>query len=108
MPATVRLTYPTALVLLALRAGVRYGFDIIDESGLRSGTVYPILRRLEEAGLVRSEWEAAAPARREGRPPRRYYRLTGAGALSAGEAHARFPRLGQVIQSAGRPTPAFS
>ena len=55
-----RLTRPTALVLIALARGLRHGFDVLDATGLESGTVYPILRRLEDAGLVRSHWEPVA------------------------------------------------
>ena len=90
---SVRITYPTAIVLLAVSRGVRYGFDIMDASGLPSGTVYPILRSLETAGLVKSRWEAVQIARDEGRPPRRYYQLTGAGADALAEALARHPEL---------------
>jgi DNA-binding PadR family transcriptional regulator len=50
----MRLTTPTKLVLLACLQGARYGFDIIDLTALSSGTVYPILRRLEQQGLLRS------------------------------------------------------
>ena len=105
MNPPVRLTYPTALVLLAVREGVRYGFDIIDGTGLRSGTVYPILRRLEDAGLLRSHWERESAALKEGRPPRRYYTLTGAGALVARDASERYPRLIQVAGGLGEPAP---
>ena len=90
MPS-VRLTRPTALVLVALARGVRHGFDLLDATGLPSGTVYPILRRLEGAGLVKSRWEAVQIARDEGRPPRRYYQLTGAGAEALQEALERHP-----------------
>lgn len=89
--ATVRLTRPTALVLVALSRGTRHGFDVLDATGLPSGTVYPILRRLETAGLVKSRWEAVRQARDEGRPPRRYYELTGAGADALREALERHP-----------------
>jgi len=51
-----RLTLPTAMVLMAVSRNYRYGFDISDATGLPSGTVYPVLRRLEEAGLLRSRW----------------------------------------------------
>ncbi len=107
MSAT-RITYPTALVVLAIREGLRYGFDISDRTGLRSGTVYPILRRLEESGLVRSRWESAPIARNEGRPPRRYYELTGAGAAVALEALDRYPRISGILvdDTPGRPSPA--
>ncbi len=105
MASPVRLTYPTALVLLAVREGVCYGFDIIDGTGLRSGTVYPILRRLEDAGLLRSHWERESAALKEGRPPRRYYALTGAGAVMARDAAERYPGLVQVIGGLGEPVP---
>ena len=77
--ADVRLTYATGVVLEALAGGHRYGFDIMDASGLPDGTVYPALRRLERGGLVTSDWEVASAAHAAGRPPRRYYRLTAAG-----------------------------
>src|SRR5437763_17121070 len=96
MPS-VRLTRPTALVLVALARGVRHGFDLLDATGLPSGTVYPILRRLEGAGLVRSRWEAVSIARDEGRPPRRYYQLTGAGAEALREALERHPAIAVAL-----------
>ena len=101
MPA--RLTHPTALVLHAVARGHGYGFDIIDATGLRSGTVYPILRRLEEAGLLRARWESVRKARDEQRPPRRYYEITGAGAEAVGEARRRFPGLAHLLVPAGVP-----
>ncbi len=105
MPTPPRLTYPTAIVLHALAQGLRYGFDIIDASALQSGTVYPILRRLEDTGLVRSRWESARTAHDEQRPPRRYYQLTPDGAESAREAVRRFPALPGTIRGAAAGTP---
>lgn len=102
----VRLTYPTAIVLLAISRGVRHGFDIMDASGLPSGTVYPILRRLEDAGLLRSKWETIGTARDDGRPPRRYYQVTGAGLRVLDEALERFPGLIGTIGRDGKPAPA--
>ena len=99
MPTT-RLTRTTALVLVALARGVRHGFDVLDATGLPSGTVYPILRRLEVAGLVKSRWEAVQIARDEGRPPRRYYELTGAGAEALREALERHPDVRRVLAPA--------
>jgi PadR family transcriptional regulator len=78
----MRVTYPTALVLQALLDGVHHGFDIMDATGLPSGTVYPILRRLD----------ADTVARREQRPPRRYYELSTGGRLFAGQAIAQVRR----------------
>jgi DNA-binding PadR family transcriptional regulator len=90
------MTYATALVLQALQSGHRYGFDIIDATNLRSGTVYPLLRRLEDAGLIRSKWEHVAIARSDNRPPRKYYELTKAADPSVAVARERFPSLSAV------------
>lgn len=87
------LSTATALVVDALARGFRHGFDILDATGLPSGTVYPILRRLEQDGLARSRWEAAKVAHAEQRPPRRYYELTHAGTELVELARARFPML---------------
>ena len=90
----MKLTYPTTLVLHALANGVRHGFDIIDATELPSGTIYPILRRLEREALVSAHWEDAAIAHKEQRPPRRYYELTAAGkaVLETAVARYRVPR----------------
>jgi PadR family transcriptional regulator, regulatory protein PadR len=53
-----------------------YGLEIVRASGLEPGRIYPILQRLRGAGWVNDRWEDPAPARSQGRPPRRYYRLT--------------------------------
>jgi PadR family transcriptional regulator, regulatory protein PadR len=52
----------------------RHGYDLAKETGLASGTLYPILMRLEQRGVLESRWE---PPERPGRPPRHAYRLTG-------------------------------
>lgn len=90
------LSYTMALILQALDSGYRYGFDIMDITGLPSGTVYPALRRLEESALVRSKWEKQAIAQRELRPARKYYELTKAGSTALSEAAARFRLLEQI------------
>ena len=95
MKPPFRLTYPTATVLLAVYAGHRYGFDVMDATGLPDGTVYPILRRLESRGALAARWEAEEEARADGRPPRRYYRVTPAGLESVKLALERFPMLGR-------------
>lgn len=81
------------LVLQALAGGFRYGFDIMDATELPSGTVYPILGKLEETGMARSAWEDARIARREKRPPRRYYEITAAGSAALKEAVTRITSL---------------
>jgi PadR family transcriptional regulator, regulatory protein PadR len=66
-------------------SGGVFGTEIVDSTGLRSGTVYPILARLEEIGWVVSSWEDQAVAAAQKRPARRYYRLTEVGETSARE-----------------------
>ena len=94
------LTYPTAAVLLAIRSGHRYGFDIMDATDLPDGTVYPILRRLERRGVLEGAWEDAAAAQAEQRPARRYYELTAVGVESLAEIEARFPTLDRLFRTA--------
>lgn len=96
------MTYQTALVLEALAAGRHHGFDIMDATDLPSGTVYPILRRLDAEGLVRSRWERETVARREQRPPRRYYELTAAGETRLSDARARYRALETLAAVMGR------
>ena len=69
----------TLTVLYAIAGGCRYGFDIIDMTGLQSGTVYRALSRLEDRGMLRSKWEAASHALKEKRPRRKYYEVTARG-----------------------------
>ena len=83
------VSYNAALVLQALTLGHRYGFDVMQVTRLPSGTVYPILRRLEAAGLLSSRWEDEDGAHSEGRPARRYYEVTGEGARALAEARER-------------------
>jgi DNA-binding PadR family transcriptional regulator len=93
----MNLTYPTALVLEALARGYHHGFEIMDATGLASGTVYPLLRRLDREGLVSSRWERPALSRREQRPPRRNYQLTAAGEAMRAVALDRFHAVEIVI-----------
>src|SRR3954470_12093991 len=75
----------TRAVLDALRghpADWRYGYDIAKETELASGTLYPILGRLADRGLLETRWEGDPP---EGRPRRHLYRLTAAGVRRAAE-----------------------
>ena len=95
------LTYPTAAVLLAIGHGHRYGFDIMDATGLPDGTVYPILRRLERRGVLEGRWESERTAREEQRPQRRYYALTAVGEESMDEVLERFPTLPRLFAADG-------
>ena len=88
---TRRVSLSATAVLLAISRGSRHGFDIMDAAALPSGTVYPVLARLEERGYVRSKWEAPSIAQKGRRPPRRYYAITVTGreALAVSIEHYR-------------------
>jgi len=90
------LSYTMALILQAVEHGYRYGFDIMTITGLASGTVYPALRRLEDAGFVLSKWERPGIAQAAQRPPRKYYEVTKPGRTAMAEARQRFRLLAQL------------
>ena len=94
------MTYTTAAVLLAIQQGHRFGFDIMDATGLPDGTVYPVLRRMESRDMLTAEWEDAQIAHEEGRPARRYYQLTDMGTARLREALERFPVLVRLFPGA--------
>lgn len=83
----------TVMVLHAMARGHGYGFDLLEQTGLTSGTVYPALDRLERLGLARSTWEDAEVAHREKRPPRKYFEITPAGKDALVEALQRYKAL---------------
>jgi PadR family transcriptional regulator PadR len=87
------LSFGAVSVLHAVAGGSQFGFDIMATTGLTSGTVYPTLDRLETLRLVRSRWEDEAAAHAEGRPARRYFRLTASGATALQAALARYTAL---------------
>jgi len=95
MKQAPRMTLQTRLVLSAMLADPAsqyYGLQLCEETGLPSGTIYPILARLEQAGWVDSSWEDPAEHVLEGRPRRRYYRLADEGAAREGLARAYHPK----------------
>ena len=96
----IALSFGSAAILHAIAAGSRFGFDIMQATGLTSGTVYPALERLEAAGYLKSTWEDAAEAHGAGRPARRYFTLTAAGATALRAALAKYRAL--------RPLPGFA
>ena len=95
------LSFAVVSVLHALASGAAYGFEVIDATGLPSGTVYPALGRLERDGLLTSSWEDAAIAQSEKRPPRRYYQLTAPGVRVLNEQLGRYRAL-KPIAAKGR------
>jgi DNA-binding PadR family transcriptional regulator len=76
----------------------RHGYELAKETGLKSGTLYPILMRLAERGLVEARWEEEQPA---GRPRRHLYRLTAEGARVAREALRTRPVPGPLRMAEG-------
>jgi PadR family transcriptional regulator PadR len=84
MVEKVRMTAAVGAVLAALLGepdADRYGLELMQAAGLPSGTLYPVLARLERAGWVVAEWETIDPVA-AGRPARRYYRLSPDGAVA--------------------------
>jgi PadR family transcriptional regulator PadR len=100
------MTGPLERVLgafLADPAAPRYGYDLMKAARLPSGTLYPLLARLEHQKLVASAWETP---QREGQRPRRYYRLTGEGIRIARLELAQASSRGRRAPArAGRPAP---
>ena len=96
------LSYAAFFVMHALARGHKYGFDVMDATGLPSGTVYPALRRLEALGLIASSWEDDAEAREAGRPKRRYYKLTGPGRRELAQAETRYRAVSRLLPKPSR------
>jgi len=111
----IRRSPQTAMVLRELLGSSSewsYGYDLSRSTGLKSGTLYPILIRLAERGLLETSWETVEA----GRPPRHLYKLTGDGLRYAREcvrehaataAPARAGRAGRNTQRPAR-EPALS
>jgi PadR family transcriptional regulator, regulatory protein PadR len=92
----------TTAVVLALAdepASWRYGYQLCQRLGLKAGSVYPILMRLADRGLLETAWETDPPA---GRPPRHLYRLTGPGRALAGRLAAETVAAARAARAAGR------
>jgi PadR family transcriptional regulator len=102
MSDSPKLSHTAALILQTIDNGSRYGFDIMDATGLPSGTVYPALRRMESEGLVGSQWESEKKALAEQRPPRKYYKITAAGAKVLAHSQKRYPLLEKLVAAKPR------
>jgi DNA-binding PadR family transcriptional regulator len=75
-----RQTQAVLAALLSATDGWHYGYDLSKETGLKSGTLYPILMRLEAQGWLEARWEEAP---QPGKPPRHLYRLAALGLQEA-------------------------
>jgi DNA-binding PadR family transcriptional regulator len=88
----LRLSPQTLLVLDAFLKQAeewKYGYDLSRVTGLKSGTLYPILMRLAERKLLETQWEASEPSK----PPRHMYRFTPEG--------LRFARANAMAHAGG-------
>jgi PadR family transcriptional regulator, regulatory protein PadR len=93
-------TLSVLAVLCADPAGWRHGYRIAKDTGLKSGTLYPILIRLADRGLMEACWEEGQPA---GRPRRHLYRLSSDGLAAARAALAeQAPLADRRAAAAGR------
>ena len=99
------MTVPLQRVLRAFLddpAAPRYGYDLMKAASLQSGTLYPLLARLEHQKLVVSAWETP---QQEGQRPRKYYQLTGSGIQVARLELARVSQHQPVHGRPGRLAP---
>jgi DNA-binding PadR family transcriptional regulator len=80
-----RQTQDAIAVLFEAPQTWRHGYEISKQTGLKSGTLYPLLMRLSDQGLLESKWEVSLEA---GRPPRHVYRLSAQGIAVASEQAA--------------------
>src|SRR3954466_16021404 len=105
-----RLTPQTVTVLrelLKTPTQPRYGLELASATGLKTGTLHPILARVEQAGLVEKFWEDDQTAEDAGRPRRRYYRFTGDGAETARQAIAEATAAGATGRTRLHPQPGY-
>jgi len=98
LPATSRTTQSVLAAFAARPADWRHGYDLCREVGIKSGTLYPMLIRLADQGLLAAEWRTAE---KPGRPPRHAYRLT-----PKGLAFARSQAAADESRGAARMVPA--
>jgi PadR family transcriptional regulator PadR len=93
----------TTAVVLALAetpSSWRYGYELCQQLRLKAGSVYPILMRLADRGLLETAWESQLPA---GRPPRHLYRLSGLGRELAGRLATERPVPAAAARAVGGP-----
>ena len=96
MSRSAKVSHTAAMILQTVHNGWNYGFDIMDVTGLPSGTVYPALRRMESEGWISSEWEPESKSLAAQRPARKYYRITASGLEVLEASQQRYPLLGKL------------
>jgi PadR family transcriptional regulator PadR len=100
-PRVTAQTERVLLTMLQATSAEHYGLELAKATGLKSGTIYPTLARLEEAGWITGSWEQIDPTV-EGRRPRRYYRLTASGVSAAEDV---LDALRQLVSGREAPAP---
>jgi len=90
-----------ALLATLLDAGERWshGYELASRTAIRSGTLYPLLIRLEAQGYLEAEWQQPLAS---GRPPRHAYRLTAAGRRLARAEAGKLGQAGPIADWRGR------
>jgi len=99
MPRTPHISPQTRTVLAALSSqpqAWRYGYDLARETGLKSGTLYPLLIRLADQGFLEAEWRQPL---QPGRPPRHAYRLTERGLRLAAERASEVASNPKILEA---------
>ncbi len=99
MARTSNISPQTRAVLSALSVqpqAWRYGYDLARETGLKSGTLYPLLIRLADQGFLEAEWRQPL---QPGRPPRHAYRLTELGLALSVERAADIPSTAKTLEA---------
>ena len=99
MARTSNISPQTRAVLSALSVqpqAWRYGYDLARETGLKSGTLYPLLIRLADQGFLEAEWRQPL---QPGRPPRHAYRLTEQGLALSVERAADTPSTTKTLEA---------
>ena len=99
-PNSSRQTRALLATLLDRSQTWRHGYDLAKETGLKSGTLYPVLMRLSEQDLLESRWQ---DPERPGLPPRHVYRLT-----SSGLTLAREQARSEAAEAVGDPSGAVA
>ena len=102
MPRRPNSSKQTRIVLATLLATPKHwwhGYDLSQETELKSGTLYPILMRLKEQGLLISEWREPS---QQGRPPRHVYRLSATGSALARTQQTEANKAASVTKPRGR------
>jgi DNA-binding PadR family transcriptional regulator len=111
MSETIRMSlakYKVLRELLRAPADSHYGYALMRDTGVKSGSLYPILEQLERVGWLEARWEQVNE-QTHGRPPRRWYRLTGKGEKAARAATTEYAASLPTRSSAPRrrPRPAL-